>query len=407
MSALASFIDNRVANLPRRLSLTWPGGRAGVSAADVSLKLRHRELLAWLAQGHLGQLAEAYVRGDLEIEGSLADVMCVAAAMVGDPVQRAPRRLLPPFWTRWLHSIDSDARGVRFHYDLNDEFFALWLDPLRVYSCAYFEREDMDLAQAQQAKLDLICRKLQLARGMRLLDVGAGWGALLVWAAQHYGVHALGVTLSRNQYAHIKQLIQQLGLSGQVRVQLLDYRSLPPDEQFDRIASIGMFEHVGRSRLPAYFAHLHRLLRPGGLLLNHGIAAGGLDNRQLGAGMGDFIERHIFPGGELVHVSRAVHALARGGLELLDAENLRPHYARTLWAWSAGLESELVRARALTDDATVRAYRLYLAGSAMCFERGWLGLYQLLAARPDGNPDRGVPRGAQSDYPFRRHHMHG
>jgi len=149
------------------------------------------------------------------------------------------------------------------------------------------------------------------------------------------------------------------------------------------------------------------LLRPGGLLLNHGIAAGGLANQQLGAGIGDFIERHIFPGGELVHVSRAVQALARSGFELLDAENLRPHYARTLWAWSAALERQLAAARALTSEATVRAYRLYLAGSAMCFERRWLGLYQLLAARPDGDVDHGAMRGAQSDYPFRRGHMLG
>ncbi|MBL8302126.1 MAG: class I SAM-dependent methyltransferase, partial [Ideonella sp.] len=192
---------------------------------------------------------------------------------------------------------------------------------------------------------------------------------------------------------------------GRVEMRLLDYRELPDDGGYDRIASIGMVEHVGRARLVDYFRTLHRLLRPGGLLLNHGINAGGLDNDQLGAGMGDFIDRHIFPGGELVHVSRTAQALAAGGLELVDLENLRPHYARTLWAWSEGLERQLAQARALSSEATVRAYRLYLAGCAMSFERGWLSLNQLLAARPDGDAAGGAMRGAQSAYPFNRDYM--
>jgi cyclopropane-fatty-acyl-phospholipid synthase len=190
-------------------------------------------------------------------------------------------------------------------------------------------------------------------------------------------------------------------------MRLLDYRVLHDTAGFDRIASVGMFEHVGNDQLVRYFGRLHDLLRPGGLLLNHGIAAGGVDNPELGAGMGRFIEKHIFPGGELVHVSRAAEALARGGLELLDAENLRPHYARTLWAWSNALEEALPRARALTSEATVRAYRLYLAGSAMCFERGWLSLYQLLAARPDARGGQRLSWAALSDYPFTRAHMLG
>lgn len=411
MSTLSALIDSRLAGLPRRLALTWPGGSAGGSVADVCLRLGSRQLLAGLARGHIGLLADAYVRGDLDIEGSLSDVMAVAAALVGDPVQRGRRpawpRWLAQWRSRWLHGRQRDASQIRFHYDVCDEFFALWLDPRRVYSCAYFEHDELSLAQAQEAKLDLICRKLQLAPGLRLLDIGAGWGGLLLWAARHYGVQGLGITLSRNQHAYVTRLIQEQGLGGRVEVRLLDYRELPPDTTYDRIASIGMFEHVGQAMLDGYFGQLQRLLRPGGLLLNHGISAGGLDNQQLGAGMGDFIERHIFPGGELVHVSRAAQGLARGGLELLDAENLRPHYARTLWAWSAALESQLDRARALTNEATVRAYRLYLAGSAMCFERGWLGLYQLLAARPDGRVEHGALRGAQSDYPFTRRHMPG
>ncbi|MDE2369118.1 MAG: class I SAM-dependent methyltransferase [Burkholderiales bacterium] len=408
MSTLAALIEPRLARLSPALSLEWPGGRAGEPAAPVRLRLRDRQLLLRLARGQIGSLADAYVRGDLEIDGSLTDVMAVAAELVGDPLARGAGAHGPGWLRRlrsqWLHRMPRDAAQIRFHYDVCDDFYALWLDPLRVYSCAYFASPAMDLAQAQQAKLDLICRKLQLAPGQRFLDIGAGWGALLLWAARHYGVDGVGITLSRNQHAHVNRLIDEAGLRGRVEIRLIDYRALPEDEPWDRIASVGMFEHVGQARLDGYFAKLHRLLRPGGLLLNHGIAAGALNNVELGAGMGRFIEHHIFPGGELVHVSRAAQALARGGLELLDAENLRPHYARTLWAWSAGLEAHLDEARALTNEATVRAYRLYLAGSAMCFERGWLALYQLLGARSHpGGP--GDPSG--SDYPYTRDHMLG
>lgn len=410
MVAWSAALDHRLARLPRRLALEWPGGRAGaIGTPDVRLRLKDPRLLAWLARGRIGTLADAYVRGDVEIEGSLAQVMEIAAALVGDPVRRGVRPAWQRWWlearSRWRHRLDRDAEQVRFHYDVSDDFFALWLDPRRVYSCAYWRDPAMTLAQAQEAKLELVCRKLRLAPGQRFLDVGAGWGGLLLWAAEHHGVTATGITLSHHQHAHVNRLIDQRGLRGRVEMRLLDYRELPDDGGYDRIASIGMVEHVGRARLVDYFRTLHRLLRPGGLLLNHGINAGGLDNDQLGAGMGDFIDRHIFPGGELVHVSRTAQALAVGGLELVDLENLRPHYARTLWAWSEGLERQLAQARALSSEATVRAYRLYLAGCAMSFERGWLSLNQLLAARPDGDAAGGAMRGAQSAYPFNRDYM--
>jgi cyclopropane-fatty-acyl-phospholipid synthase len=189
-------------------------------------------------------------------------------------------------------------------------------------------------------------------------------------------------------------------------MRLLDYRDLPEDEPFDKIASVGMFEHVGRAMLPRYFDKVRRLLAPGGLLLNHGITAGGTRNTQLGAGIGDFIERYVFPGGELLHVSHVLQVMAEQGLEGLDTENLRPHYARTLWGWSDGLEAQLEQARRITGDKVVRAYRLYLAGSAMGFERGWLSLHQTLAARPSGQLDEGIHRGAQSVYPFNREYMY-
>lgn len=412
----AGWLSRHLARLPRPLLLAWPGGLAGDPNAPLRVTLHRRHLLVSLLRGRIGDLADAHVRGEVDIKGSLQDLMQVAGALVRDPVARGEalpwRRWLSTARSHWQHRMAHDAKHVRAHYDLSNEFFALWLDPRRVYSCAYYAEPTMTLQQAQEAKLDLICRKLQLASGQRFLDIGAGWGALLLWAARHYDVRAVGVTLSREQHAHVQGLIDAAGLQGRVTVKLLDYRHLPGEAQFDRIASVGMFEHVGRARLVPYFERLYHLLRPGGLLLNHGISAGGLDNHALGAGMGDFIDKHIFPGGELVHVSHASQALARGGLELLDVENLRPHYARTLWAWSAQLEGRIEAARALTSEATVRAYRLYLAGSALCFERGWLCLYQMLAARPAASTPGPNGHGADgwsplSDYPFTRHHMLG
>ena len=319
----------------RSLAVAWPGGRVGPGDAKVLLRFRATRWLTAMAQARLGDLAEAYVRGELDIEGSMRDLMAAAAALVQDPTSEAlvsPWRRLWQHWrSRRHHDRAHDAQQVQFHYDVSDDFYALWLDPRRVYSCAYWPAGVNDLAAAQEAKLDLICRKLKLEPGLRFLDIGAGWGGLLLWAAEHYGVQAHGVTLSKHQHAHVSRLIQARGLTDRVRMELLDYRDIACTDwgrrPFDRIASVGMFEHVGDAQLPGYFSTLQALLAPGGLMLNHGITAGGLHNHQLGAGMGDFVERHIFPGGELVHVSRVTTTLAEGGLELLDAENLRPPHA--------------------------------------------------------------------------------
>lgn len=419
MEALVRRLAPQLARAPVRMAVILPGGgQVGSLGADVTLRFHDWSALARLASGQVGKVAQDVVEGRVELEGRMRDVMEAAAFLLPGPPITGPT----PWWaqvvrrTRSLteHTRARDARQVRFHYDVCDDFYALWLDPRRVYSCAYYPRPDMALAQAQEAKLDLICRKLMLRPGERFLEVGAGWGGLLLWAAEHYGVRARGITLSRHQHAYASRLIEDKGLQGRVRMDLLDYRDLDESEPFDKIASVGMFEHVGQANMPVYFAKIARLLRPGGLVMNHGITAGGISNGELGAGMGEFIGKYIFPGGELLHVSHVLREMALSGLEMADTENLRPHYARTLWAWSDALEARLGPARQVLEaqgapeaaGRILRAYRLYLAGCAMSFERGWLSLHQILASRPDGDMATGALRGAQSGYPFNRGYMY-
>lgn len=418
-------IASHMPRLPADIAVQLPqGGRLGAANAPVKLSFSRWSSIARLKASQIGALAEDYVEGKLQIEGTMRDVMrAVTKLLPGNPVQNDMG-----WWSSLLHHAKSlaahtparDAAQVQFHYDISDAFYALWLDPRRVYSCAYYRDlsdASMTLARAQEAKLDLICRKLMLQPGERFLDIGAGWGALLLWAAEHYGVDATGITLSKNQHAHVQRLIAEKGLGQRVRMELRDYRDIAEDQPFNKIASVGMFEHVGSAHMGAYFAKIAHLLVPGGLVLNHGITAGGIENRQLGAGMGDFIEKYIFPGGELLHVSAVLEHLSRAGLEMVDTENLRPHYARTLWDWSDALEARLDQARQVLAaggspgraEKTLRAYRLYLAGSAMSFEQGWISLHQVLATRPSGDvahADLAQAKGAQSVYPFSRDYMY-
>jgi cyclopropane-fatty-acyl-phospholipid synthase len=419
MEPLLQKLETQLAALPVPVSVSLPGGRQ-VGPADAAIRLDFQDWsgLATLAAGHIGKVAEDYVEQRVRITGRMRDLMAAAAGLLpGSPVASDTS-----WWTQMLrrarslaaHTPQKDAEQIRFHYDVSDDFYALWLDPRRVYSCAYYRQPELSLAEAQEAKLDHICRKLMLREGERFLDIGAGWGGLLLWAAENYGVQGTGITLSRNQHAYVNRLIEEKGLQGRVKMLLLDYRELPEDTPFDKIASVGMFEHVGQVNMPAYFGKIHRLLAPGGLVMNHGITAGSIEPGQLGNGMGDFIGKYIFPGGELLHTSLVLRDMALSGLEMVDTENLRPHYARTLWAWSDALEERLEEARVVLEKThgkegagtVLRAYRLYLAGCAMSFERGWIALHQILATRPDGNMSSGTLRGAQSFYPFTRDHMH-
>jgi cyclopropane-fatty-acyl-phospholipid synthase len=412
-------IESQIVRLQAPLAVQLPAGQVlGPPGAPVKMSFSHWSSLTRLRAGQIGALAEEFVEGKLHLEGRMRDVMAVAASLL--PAN--PLHTDHGWWTALqrqiralrAHTPEKDAEQIQFHYDVSDDFYALWLDPRRVYSCAYYRDDDMTLAQAQEAKLDHICRKLMLRPGERFLDIGAGWGGLLLWAAEHYGVDATGITLSKNQHAHVQKIIEDKGLQGRVRMELRDYRHLDESQPFDKISSVGMFEHVGRANMTAYFSKIGRLLKPGGLVMNHGITAGGPDNDQLGAGMGDFIEKYIFPGGQLLHVSDVLNHMARGGLEMVDTENLRPHYARTLWDWSDALEARLEAAQqvlamdrdSVRGEKTLRAYRLYLAGSAMSFERGWLSLHQMLATRPaEEVPDEKI-RGARAEYPFRRDYMY-
>jgi cyclopropane-fatty-acyl-phospholipid synthase len=333
-----------------------------------------------LATPALGRLARAYVHNDVDFTGSARRVLAIAERMVGDIAhgsESARGRMLT-----LLHRLRGNRSNIAHHYDVSNAFYRMWLDARMVYSCAYFRTPDDTLDAAQAQKLDHICRKLRLAEGERFLDIGCGWGALVFWAAENYRVQATGITLSRNQYDQVRAEIAARGLTGRVRVELMDYADLPDVEAFDKVASVGMFEHVGPRNYDRYFGKIRRILAPGGFVLNHGITHNSLGQRGLGSGIGEFVEEYVFPGGELAHVSRVIEGLAAQGLELIDGEALREHYAKTLWHWVDRLEARADDARAEVGEERFRVWRIYMAGSAHAFDRGWMSLWQLLAGKP-------------------------
>ncbi|MDQ3951144.1 MAG: cyclopropane-fatty-acyl-phospholipid synthase family protein [Gemmatimonadota bacterium] len=366
-------------------------------------------------------IVNAYLFGDVDVEGdmeaaaSLGDLVAPRLARFGT-VARLARRVLalpsepargpsgqPPHrWRGGLrrsHSVARDRRAVRFHYDVGNEFFALWLDRRMVYSCAYFEHDNTDLDVAQQAKLDYVCRKLRLRAGERLLYIGCGWGALILHAAQHYGVEAVGITLSERQAAVARQRIVDARLESRCKVEVRDYRELADEGLFDKVASIGMVEHVGLGQLPDYFRAAFRALKPGGLFLNHGIVSiAGARARSLGQRLAArlwrrnvFINRYVFPDAVLVPVAPVIDAAERAGFETRDLESLREHYAMTLRHWVRRLERHEREAIRLVGEVTYRAWRLYMAGSAYGFRSGRIGVLQTLFAKPDARGSTGLP----------------
>ncbi|MCP9452287.1 MAG: class I SAM-dependent methyltransferase [Nitrospira sp.] len=337
-------------------------------------------VLSTLAHPTLGALAEAFINGRIDIEGDITTAIVAAERLVtagGSPVtsriEAAPGDHLP----------HQDRADIQHHYDVGNEFYRLWLDERMVYSCAYFETGEETIDAAQLAKLDHICRKLRLRPGERFLDIGCGWGGLIIRAAERYGVHAIGITLSDNQFELARERIRQAGLEGRAEVLLLDYRDALArfgERSFDKIASVGMFEHVGVKNFPVYFSAIRHLLRDRGLLLNHSFTSSDVDGRPVGSGVSEFIDTYVFPNSELAHLHTMIREMGAQQFEIYDVESLRPHYARTLALWSQRLERQVDAARQLVGEKTLRIWRVYLAGTSLGFHRGWMNVYQVLAS---------------------------
>ena len=385
-------------DLPVALA-AYDGSRSGALSPVATINLRSplalRRILA--APGQLG-LARAYVAGDLEVDGDLFGLLRAQDQLrglsLGPSSWAAIARLTaragvfgrppapPPEEARVRgrrRSRPRDAAAIRHHYDVSSEFYRLLLGPSMTYSCAVWANPSVGLEAAQEAKYELVSRKLGLCPGQRLLDVGCGWGGMVLHAARHHGVRAVGVTLSAEQAALARRRVAEAGLADRVEIRLQDYRDVA-DGPFDAISSIGMFEHVGAGQLGGYFRRLHGLLRPGGRLLNHAISQpAGLRP----GGRNGFIQRYVFPDGELQEIGRVVTAVQHSGFEVRHVESLREHYALTLRAWVRNLEERYAEAEAEVGPGRARVWRLYLAGSAVSFEAGRIEIHQTLAERSD------------------------
>lgn len=368
----------RSSDLPLRLDL-WNGTQIELSTAAprVILGLASPLALRHLQSPSLGRLGQAYVEGELDVQGRITDIVEIAVRLAdglrdGALPWRQAQRL-------FRHTRRSDAEAIAYHYDVSNAFYEKWLDPRMVYSCAYFKQPSDSLEQAQLQKIDHILTKLRVQPGDRLLDIGCGWGALVIRAAEKFGARALGITLSAQQHDLACQRIAAAGLGDRCEVRLQDYRDVRG--RFDRIASVGMFEHVGLKNLRAYFSCIEALLDEGGTVLNHGITSTDVESADAPLGGGEFIERYVFPQGELPHVSLALKEMCAAGLEPVDVENLRHHYAMTLDHWAARFEEAGDGLKAIAGEKRWRIWRMYLAGCAYGFRHHWINLYQVLALK--------------------------
>ncbi|MGX1131172.1 cyclopropane-fatty-acyl-phospholipid synthase [Streptomyces glaucescens] len=424
---LKGLVDQMLgAPLPMRIR-AWDGSQAGPPGAPV-LVVRNRRALRRLLwkPGELG-LARAWVAGDLEVEGDLytalglmagllwergEDARTVAQALRDPEVRAAVRGLLrmagpplPPAPPReeirrrrsHLHTRRSDKRAISHHYDVGNDFYELVLGPSMVYSCAYWEAPEAQggtLEDAQRDKLELVARKLALKPGQRLLDVGCGWGSMAIHAAREHGVSVVGITLSQEQATYARKRVADEGLTDRVEIRVQDYRDVA-DGPYDAVSSIGMAEHVGAERYLEYAEHLYALLKPGGRLLNHQIAR--RPQRDESAyNVDEFIDAYVFPDGELAPVGTTVTQLERAGFEVRDVESIREHYALTLRSWVRRLEEDWERAVRLTSPGRARVWRLYMAASALSFERNRIGVNQVLAVRTPEPGSSGMPLRART-----------
>lgn len=393
--------------IPLRLR-AWDGSEAGPANAPVIEFRSRRGLRRMLWSPNQLGLSRAYVAGDIDGPGDLFESFSVLSSVgkfaevkafrpptlgerwrllrtairvgaVGLPVAPPPEEMDVTRKGR-LHSKKRDAAAVSHHYDVGNDFYRLVLGPSMVYSCAVWEDENTGLDAAQDAKLDLVCRKLGLKQGMRVLDVGCGWGSFALHAAQNYGVYVVGITLSKEQAALARKRASDVGLSDRIEIRVQDYRDIS-DGPFDAISSIGMAEHVGKEQIGNYAAKLNSLLRPGGRLLNHAIS---WNAGEMPPDPDSFIPRYVFPDGEMLSLTVMLGALESAGLEVLDVEALRRHYGLTLRAWVHNLEENWDEAVRLTSEGRARVWRLYMASSALGFERGLNGVNQILVQRPGG-----------------------
>ncbi|MFB9245291.1 class I SAM-dependent methyltransferase [Massilia antarctica] len=379
-------------SLPLRVEL-WNGQRLDFSqdAPRVTVHVPHPRSLRYLLSPSLYNLGRAYVEGAIDVSGRASDMIAVVNALAGNALAKDMRASLPALGLGRLlgalirpHTRKRDAAAIRYHYDVSNAFYASWLDPGMVYSCAYFENGNETLAEAQVKKIDHILTKIGVRPGHRLLDIGCGWGALAIRAAQRYGARCVGITLSDNQARLARERVERAGLGGLVEIRLQDYRDV--GGQFDRITSVGMFEHVGVRQLPAYFRRMATLLAPDGLAMNHGITTTDVDSHGAPHGGGEFISRYVFPHGELAHLGTVIRTMQEGGLEVRDVENLRRHYARTCAMWTENFEANAERIKQLTDARRFRIWQVYLAGCAHAFTYDWISLYQVVCGKAGRDP---------------------
>lgn len=376
---LGSWIDNLRgrSSLPLRLEL-WNGQRFDFGEqAKVTIRVPEVSALTYLLTPSLFNLGKAYVEGRIDVEGRATEIISVGSALAQHTLK--PEGRFARVVRSMHHTRKKDEEAIRYHYDVSNDFYRLWLDENMVYSCAYFENGDEDLGTAQLKKIDHILTKIRLRPGQALLDVGCGWGALVLRAAEKYGARCVGITLSDNQCALARERVKRAGLSGRVEIRLEDYRDT--SGKYDRITSVGMFEHVGAKHLHAYFSKLNSLLDDDGVMMNHGITTTDPHDGESAWGAGEFIDQYVFPHGELEHISTVLRAMQEAGLDAWDIENLRRHYAKTCEIWADNFETHADKIRATVDDRRFRIWRVYLAGCAYAFASDWVSLYQVVCTK--------------------------